>query len=172
MDLRPNSGGNAFMELIILGLIYLLYKALKNILHFIHSKKDFRSQHIHPNDHPPLAFYWKHQITKHTNKSRKHSRAYNLCRILLQSWETGDNVREKVSLPNVLFFLHCREIQSSRQSFPYCIIRGSSSQIVSILSSWRGWGGNLLMLAEVQEVCSCACVRVFGWCLVLSNMVI
>lgn len=56
------------MELIIVGLIYLLYKALQNILHFIHSKKVFRSQHIHPNDHPLLALYRKHQITEHTNR--------------------------------------------------------------------------------------------------------
>lgn len=56
------------VELIILGLIYLLYKALQNILHLYTVKKVYGSQHIHPNDHPPLALYRKHKITEQTNR--------------------------------------------------------------------------------------------------------
>lgn len=145
-----------------MGLPYLLYKALKNILHFIHSKKVFRS-YTHTPKRSSTVRTLLEASNYRTHQSRKHSGAYTWAEFYCNLGKRGTTAEKNFFFRTILFFAsQVNPIFTTK----FSIFFKSGEAAARFLSSWRGWDGNLLVLAEVREVCSCACVRVSGWCLV------
>lgn len=86
-----------------MGLPYLLYKALKNILHFIHSKKVFRS-YTHTPKRSSTVRTLLEASNYRTHQSRKHSGAYTWAEFYCNLGKRGTTAEKNFFFRTILFF--------------------------------------------------------------------